>query len=144
MRYLGIDYGDKRIGLAICDANETMALPLTIIHGQKGLPQKIADIVKKESVEAIVVGLPLNMDDSQGPQARRVLGFARQLNKYVDIPVHFQDERLSSFEAEEKLASINLTSSKKRKRIDAVAAATILEAFLEQKKRICLNDKNSQ
>jgi putative Holliday junction resolvase len=141
MRYLGIDYGDKRIGLAICDADETMAVPFTVIHGQKGLPQKIADIVKKEYVEAIVVGFPLNMDDSQGPQARRVLRFTMQLDKYVDIPIHFQDERLSSFDAKEKLATINLTRGEKRKRIDAVAAASILEAFLERKKQIGLNDK---
>jgi putative Holliday junction resolvase len=134
MRYLGIDYGEKRTGLAICDANETLAAPLTVIHGQKALPQKIADIAEREDVEAIVVGLPLNMDNSQGPQARRVLEFTRRLEKHVDIPIYFQDERLSSFDAEEKLAPINLTRGKKKKRIDAVAAAAILEAFIEQKK----------
>lgn len=134
MRYLGIDYGEKRTGLAICDANETLAAPLTVINSQKALLQKIADITKKEDVEAIVVGLPLNMDDSQGPQARRILDFAKRLEEYVEIPIYFQDERLSSFDAEEKLAPINLTRGKKKKRIDAIAAAAILEAFLEQKK----------
>ena len=155
MRYLAIDYGEKRTGLAICDANETIVTPLSVIQGQKGLLNKISDVVKREKVEAIVVGLPLNMDDSEGPQAQITLKFAEQLKKNIDsqlrrsglparsvsakagcegrIPIHFQDERLSSFDAEGKLAPANLTRGKKKKRLDAVAAAAILEAFLEAK-----------
>jgi len=133
MRYLAIDYGDKRTGLAICDAAETIVSPLTVIHGQKDLLKKIADVVETESVEVIVLGLPLNMDDSQGPQAKRIFKFADQLKAHIDIPVHFQDERLSTFGAEEKLAAADFTRGKKKRRLDAVAAAQILEAFLEQK-----------
>lgn len=133
MRYLAIDYGDKRTGLAICDAAETIVSPLTVVHGHKDLIKKIADVVKTENVEAIVLGLPLNMDDSQGPQAKRVFKFADQLKGRIDIPIHFQDERLSTFGAEEKLSVTDLTRGKKKKRLDAVAAAQILEAFLEQK-----------
>ena len=134
MRYLAIDYGDKHTGLAVCDAAETIASPLTVIHGQKDLLQKIADIVEAENVEAIVLGLPLNMDDSTGPQARLVFQFAEQLEKVLNIPIHFQDERLSSFSAGEKLAAADFTVKKKKKRIDAIAAAEILDAFLERKK----------
>jgi putative Holliday junction resolvase len=134
MRYLAIDYGDKRTGLAICDAAETIASPLTVIHGQKDLLKKITDIVEAEKVEAIVLGLPLNMDDSQGPQAKLVFKFADQLKACIDIPVNFQDERLSTFSAEEKLAAADFTRGKKKKRLDAVAAAQILESFLEQKR----------
>jgi putative Holliday junction resolvase len=133
MRYLAIDYGDKRTGLAICDAEETIVSPLTVIHGQKDLLKKIADIVKAENVEAVVLGLPLNMDDSQGSQAKRVFNFADLLKACINIPIHFQDERLSTFGAEEKLAAADFTRGKKKKRLDAVAAAQILEAFLEQK-----------
>ena len=133
MKYLAIDYGDKRTGLAICDAEEMIASPLTVIHGQKDLLKKIKDIVEDEKVNAIVLGLPLNMDDSQGPQAKLVLKFADQLKAHIDIPLHFQDERLSTFSAEEKLAAADFTRGKKKKRLDAVAAAQILEAFLEQK-----------
>ena len=133
MRYLAIDYGDKYTGLAICDLAETIASPLTVIEGQKDLVQKIVDIVKNEKVEAVVIGLPLNMDDSQGFQAKLVLQFADQLKAHIDIPIHFQDERLSTFSAEEKLAAADFTRGKKKKRLDAVAAAEILEAFLEQK-----------
>jgi putative Holliday junction resolvase len=134
MRYLSIDYGAKRTGLAICDAGETIASPLAVLHGQKGLLEKIAQVVQAEGVQAIVLGLPLNMDDSQGPQVGIVLKFAEQLKKYVNVPIHFQDERLSSFGAEDKLASVEIPRAEKKKRLDAIAAAEILEAFLEQKR----------
>jgi len=134
MRYLAIDYGTKRTGLAICDAAETIASPLAVIQGQKELLKKIADVVKAENVEAVVLGLPLNMNGSEGFQTKLVLRFAEQLKDHLDIPIHFQDERLSSFSAEEKLASSKFTRGKRRKRLDAIAAAEILEAFLEQKR----------
>ncbi|MHC4657011.1 MAG: Holliday junction resolvase RuvX [Planctomycetota bacterium] len=133
MKYLAIDYGNKRTGLAICDAAETIVSPLKVIHSQKDLLKKIKVIVGAEKVEAIVLGLPLNMDNSQGPQAKLVLKFADQLKAHIDIPLHFQDERLSTFGAEEKLAAADFTRNKKKKRLDAVAAAQILEAFLEQR-----------
>jgi len=133
MRYLAIDYGTKRTGLAICDSGETIASPLTVIQGQKELLKKIAEVVETENVEAVVLGLPLNMTGTESAQTRLVFKFAEQLKDYLHIPVHFQDERLSSFSAEEKLTSAKFTRGKKRKRLDAVAAAEILEAFLEQK-----------
>jgi putative Holliday junction resolvase len=133
MRDLAVDYGAKRIGLAICDADETIASPLCVIEGQKDPVGKIADVVRQEGVGAVVVGLPLNMDDSIGPQARLIFRFAEQLERALDIPVHFQDERLSSFSAENKLAGADVARKKKKKHLDAVAAAEILEAFLEQK-----------
>jgi len=133
MRYLAIDYGEKRTGLAICDANETIVTPLAVINGRKELQKKISAVIRKEDVEAVVIGLPLNMDGSEGSQAKLVLKFAEQLREHLDVPVHFQDERLSSFDAEQKLAPAELTRSKRRKRLDAVAAASILEAFLEKK-----------
>ena len=134
MRYLAIDYGDKHVGLAICDAAETIASPLTVLHAPADPLERIEQIVREEKVEAVVVGLPLNMDDTEGPQARLVQKFAERLQEHLDIPVHFQDERLSSFSAEEKLAPAEFSRDKKRKRLDAIAAAVILEAFLEAKK----------
>ena len=132
MRYLAIDYGNKRTGLAICDANQTIVSPLTVIHGQKHLLQGILEVVETECVEALVLGLPLNMDESEGPQAKLVRRFADSLKARIDIPIHFQDERLSSFAAREKLAPAGLARKKARQRLDAVAAAQILEAFLER------------
>jgi len=133
MKYLAIDYGSKRTGLAICDYSETIVSPVAVIEGWQGLLEKIISLVKDENIEAIVLGLPLNMDDSQGPQAKLTQQFAQQLKKHIDIPIHFQDERLSSFAAERKMAAAELTRGKKKKRLDAVAAAEILNAFLENK-----------
>ena len=133
MRYLAIDHGTKRTGLAICDSDETIASPLAVIEGRKQLLRKIVEVVEAEKVEAIVLGLPLNMAGSETAQTKIVLEFAGQLKDHVHIPVHLQDERLSSFGAEEKLAPAYFTRAKRRKRLDAVAAAEILEAFLEQK-----------
>jgi putative Holliday junction resolvase len=133
MRYLAIDYGTRRTGLAICDAGETIASPLTTLHGQKGLIKKIAAVIEAENVEAVVLGLPLNMTGSQSAQTKLVLKFAEQLRGHLQIPIHLQDERLSSFGAEQKLAPANLTKGKMKKRLDAVAAAEILQAFLEEK-----------
>lgn len=134
MRYLAIDLGDKYTGLAICDPDEKIASPLTVIEGRKDLIKKIACLVKSEKAEAIVLGLPLNMDDSKGSQAENATRFAEQLKAHLKIPIHLQDERLTSFAAEGKLAPAEFTRKKKKKRLDAVAAAEILEAFLEQKK----------
>ncbi len=133
MRYLAIDYGAKRTGLALCDAGETIATPLTTIHGQKQLIDKIAELIEAENVEAVVLGLPLNMDGSESAQTKVVRKFAERLEGHLDVGVHMQDERLSSFGAEQKLAPANFTKGKMRQRLDAVAAAEILNAFLEQK-----------
>lgn len=135
MRYLAIDYGTKRIGVAICDPSETIVSPLTVIEGQKDLLDRIVQLVEAENVGAVVLGLPLNMDDSVGPQAKFVFQFAEQLKERLSVPIHFQDERLTSFAAEQKSAPFESRGKKKQKRLDAIAAAQILEAFLERKKR---------
>ena len=134
MRYLAIDYGAKRTGLAICDAAETITSPLTVLHGRKNLPEKIAAIAGSENVDAIVLGRPLNMNGTEGPQTKLVRIFVEQLKNHLSIPIYFQDERLSSFGAEEKLTPADFTTKKLKKRIDAVAAAEILQAFLEHKR----------
>ena len=133
MRYLAIDYGLRRTGLAICDKGEIIVSPLAVIDSRKGLFEEVLKIIKKENAEAIVVGLPLNMDDSKGSQAQLSEKFADRLKKELQIPVYLQDERLSSFAAEERLAPAQFTRAGKKKRLDAIAAAEILESFLEHK-----------
>lgn len=133
MRYLAIDYGMKRTGLAVCDTGETIASPLAVVHGRKDLIQRIQRVVASEGVEAIVLGLPLNMDGTEGPQARLVHAFGKELGRQLGIPVHFQDERLSSFEAEQRLQEMDLSRAKKKERLDALAAADILQNFLDQR-----------
>ncbi len=134
MRYLAIDHGKKRTGLAICDPDETIASPLTVLRGRERLAERIAEIVLAERVDAIVLGLPLNMDGSEGGQARLVREFAEALKVQTEVPLHFQDERLSSFGAEEKLREAGMTRRKQAERVDAIAAAEILTAFLEGKR----------
>jgi putative Holliday junction resolvase len=133
MRYLAVDHGEKRTGLAICDKGERMSTPLKVITGQTVLVDQIVKVIKEEEIESVVVGLPLNMDDSEGPRAKSVRTFAAKLEKASQVPVIFHDERLSTFDAEKKLAGLDLTRKKKKKHLDAVAAASILEAFLEHK-----------
>lgn len=135
MRFLAIDYGTKRTGLAICDADETIASPYDVLHGSQNLVRRVEEIVGAEGVEGIVVGLPLNMDGSAGPQARQAMAFTEQLRRQLQIPVHLQDERLSSFGAEQKLAQTGLSKAKQRQRLDALAAADILQTFLDQRKQ---------
>lgn len=133
MRYLAIDHGTKRTGLAICDAAEMIASPLCVLYGQKNISHEISQVVDSEEVGAIVLGLPLNMDGSEGPQVAKVKAFAKQLRAHVEIPIHLQDERLSSFGAKEKFEATGLPKAKKRSLLDAIAAAEILQSFLDQK-----------
>jgi putative Holliday junction resolvase len=133
MRYLAIDYGLKRTGLAVCDAGETLASPLAVVHGRKDLIPRIRKVIASENIGAVVLGLPLNMDGSEGPQAKLVRSFAAELAGQVRVPIHLQDERLSSFEAEQKLQEMGLSRGKKREILDALAAADILQTFLDCK-----------
>ena len=133
MKYLAVDYGTKITGLALCDPTETIVSPLKGLPTDKILLEKIARIVKDEGIEAVVVGLPLNMDGTKSGQADIVSEFADKLKKLIDVPVFFQDERLTSYAAEGKLAEAQLTRKKRRARIDAIAAAEILRQFLDSK-----------
>jgi len=135
MKYLAIDYGTKRTGLALCDRDETIASPFAVIEDKANLIEKIIQTVKEQSVDAVIIGLPLNMDDTEGPQAKAVRKLAEKLKNVLDLPIYLQDERLSSFYAEDKLLNAELTEKKKRKIVNSVAAAEILQTFLENKKR---------
>ena len=134
MRYLAIDHGKKRTGLAICDPMEIISSPLIILSDPLTLEKDILKIVKEERVEEFVIGLPLNMDGTEGFQAKLVKEFAENLSKKSNIPVNYQDERLSSYVADQKLDAGGMNWRKKKKKLDAVAAASILETFLENKR----------
>ena len=138
MRYLAIDYGNKRTGLAICDKSEKIVSPFAVIQSNKDLIGKIQQIVEQQNVGALVVGLPLNMDDSQGKQAKIVCKFSDELKSKLKIPIYLQDERLSTFSAQEKLKELSFQKSQKKKllhkekrMLDALAAAEILQTFLD-------------
>ena len=135
MRYLAIDYGSKRVGLAVCDANETIVSPFGQLTARPDRPDmlidQLRDVIVAESIDAVIVGLPLNMDGSQGPQAQLALEFSNRLAAALAVPVHLQDERLSSAAADELLNQAGLTSAQRKKRRDKLAACQILQAFLE-------------
>ena len=137
MRYLSIDYGLKRLGLAVCDPGEAYVSSLCQVQNDRShcgnVIRKIIDIVKDNHIEAIVVGLPLNMDDSEGPQAKLTRVFAQKLSEATSLPIHMQDERLSSAAADEILAESEFTNKQKKARRDMIAAAEILREFLRVK-----------
>lgn len=135
MRWLAIDHGTRRTGVAICDDSETLAGPLCMISTDGALVEKIVKIITEENAGGVVLGLPLNMDDTEGPQAKIVREFAVALKKKTTAEVVFFDERLSTFEAEQKLIGLDLTRKKKKKHIDAIAAAAILQAFLDSRQK---------
>ncbi len=131
MKFLAIDYGSRRTGLAVCDPSQTICSPLAVLDSTRDLIAQITEFIKTENAEAVVIGLPLNMDDSEGPQAKSVRAFAADLAKSIKIEIHFQDERLTSFAAGEKLDMTDLSPAQKKQRRDAVAAADILQTFLD-------------
>ncbi len=135
MRYLAIDYGLRRVGLACCDAGEIVVSPLCQIDAAPGggideLLRRIMQIITDNEIEALVVGLPINMDGAEGEQARICRNFAKKLGAVANLPIHLQDERLSSASADELLAKSEFTSKKKKARRDMLAACEILKDFL--------------
>jgi putative Holliday junction resolvase len=137
VRYLAIDHGQKRTGLAISDASETLVSPHSVIEtsNEEELLRRISDVLDAEEIDAIVVGLPINMDGTEGDRSRKVRQFVLAMQQQTEKPVHLHDERLSSFEAEYLVGDLELTRKKKKKRLDAIAAAAILRSFFEQKNR---------
>lgn len=132
MRVLAIDLGDVRTGFASGDDVLGLAQPLQVIEERDPGRRldRIVEIVEREGVDLLVVGLPINMDDTEGPRAIAARAAGRTIAERTGLPVEFQDERLSSFEADETLKGSGLTR-KGRKRIqDAIAAATILEDWM--------------
>jgi putative Holliday junction resolvase len=127
-KLMGIDVGSKRIGLSICDDTRKICLPSDtfIRQGNKKDFPALKEIVEKKKVKGVVIGLPLSFDDSENSATKFVRKFTENFSKITDIPFVYQDERLSSFEAE------NLISGKGdvKKVVDKVASSYILEDFL--------------
>jgi putative Holliday junction resolvase len=135
----GLDVGKTRIGIAICDVSDGAIHPVTTIARRpRSLPDDLATLQRElvpRAVERIVVGLPLNMDGSEGPAARRMRGFATQLQQALELPVELCDERLTSFEARERLREIEAGPARRRRALDSLAAMLILENWLEVYRR---------
>ncbi len=132
MRYLCIDLGDVRTGLASGDDITRIVQPLVVIEERDEARRlaKVAAAVEDHGPDRLVVGLPLNMDDSEGPRAIAARAFGAAIGERTGVPVDFHDERLSSFEADESLKGSGLSRKQKKRVQDAIAAATILEDYL--------------
>lgn len=138
-RYMGIDHGRRRIGLAISDPGATLASPLTTL-ASSGDPdadaRALVALADREGVEAFVIGLPYNMDGSEGPQASLCRQFAESLGAAAPgRPVTLWDERLSSFAADQALDQADVTKAQRKKHRDKIAAQKILQSFLDALKR---------
>lgn len=136
MVILSIDLGLKRTGLAICDRSELLPSPLCVVDEQDltALKKKIAHIAKEHQAGTIVVGLPKNMDGSEGESAKRARKFAEALEDFSGIRCEMQDERGTTITANSYLNLTNTRGKKRKKIIDSVAATIILEDYLARKK----------
>lgn len=133
MRVLALDVGEKRIGVAISDLSQTLARSLKVIQGgsrQEGFAI-VARLIEEYEVEKVVVGYPRSLDGMAGAQAERVERYAADLAKALTVPVLLWDERFSTVSAERLMKEAGLRGEKKQERVDAVAAAVILQDYLD-------------
>lgn len=135
MRILGLDIGDKTIGIAISDEMGWTAQGLNTIrrNGPKEEISKIKEIVKEYEVREILVGLPKNMDGSIGPQGKKVIAFVERLKADIPLPVLLWDERLSTVSAEKTLLEADLSRKKRKALRNKLAAQFILQSYLDRK-----------
>ncbi|MFC1928199.1 Holliday junction resolvase RuvX [Chloroflexota bacterium] len=134
MRSLGLDIGDKRIGVALSDILGILASPLTIIDrvDEKEDIETIIGITNQYQVKQIVAGLPRTMDGSIGKQAEKVETFVRKLRDHTEVSIEFRDERLTTVEAKRLMQAANTKKTRRKARDDAVAAALILQSYLDE------------
>jgi putative holliday junction resolvase len=136
MRVVALDLGTKRIGVAVSDLSGTIATPRTVIQrsGSKSRDhQVIKALIEEEEAELLVVGLPLNMNGSYGPAAKGAVAEAAELASVVGVPVETFDERLTTVSADRALMEANISATNRRKLVDKVAAAVMLQAWLDGK-----------
>jgi len=133
MRILGLDVGERRIGVAVADEGVRVALPVAVVE-RRELPadlDAIARLVQEQGAEAVVIGLPISLNGSLGPQAQAVKAFGQEVSDRLSLPIEYWDERLSSVEAQRRLASAGHRGRKAKARRDAAAAAIVLQSYLD-------------
>ncbi len=134
---LGIDYGRKRIGVAVSDVGRRIASPLSTVDASDNAPAvaSIKSLAEKHGADEIVVGLPRSMNGSLGPMARETMKFVEELRTSVDVPVQTWDERLTTAQAEREMISADMTRAKRRQKLDKVAAQIMLQSYLDSRSR---------
>lgn len=137
MRALGLDLGTKRIGLALTDFSGTIASPHSVVQRSKSLRldhHKILDVIIEEEVEVVVIGLPLMMSGLLGPAAKAATTEARRMSTVFPVPIEMFDERMTTVAADRVLKEAELSASARRQFVDKVAAAIMLQAWLERQR----------
>jgi len=132
MPVLGLDVGEKRIGVALAEGS--IAVPLTVIQRVEEAVdlRRVISLAQDHNADIIVIGLPRSMDGSIGHQAESVLGFASALGHITDIPVDTYDERLSTVEAERLMRDAGAKRGRRKEKVDAMAAAVILQGYIDR------------
>ena len=130
----GLDLGEKTVGVAVSDLRRMVATPLETVRRKKFTldAQRLLEIAKERGLAGFILGLPLNMDGSEGPRCQSTRAFARNLSQLTDLPIGFWDERLSTVAAERALLDFDTSRQKRAQVIDHVAAGFILQGFLDR------------
>lgn len=139
-RFLGVDYGRRRVGVALSDPTGTIAQPLTTIkrrHGKRPPVAGIARLAREHDVDAVVIGLPLTPEGEESEWTRETREFGEKVGQRTGLPAHFVDERMTSARAERAVRSLGLKKREREKksRVDLAAAVLILQAFLDHRNR---------
>ena len=136
-KLIGVDYGDVRTGIASSDLLGLMASAVGAIKpgGMKNTAVEVAKIAKAQNAVGIVVGLPKNMDGSEGPRAEVVRAFVDLLRVETDLPIYFEDERMTTMEASRFLTATETFGRKRKEKVDALSAELILQSWLDKKRR---------
>ena len=132
---MGIDYGSRRVGVALSDRLGIAAHPFEVLEAGPGLGRRLADLVGSEDVAKVVVGLPVSLDGSEHAAARRTRRFVDRLRPLVGVEVVLYDERLTTRIAESVLVAAGTSRAKRRRRVDKVAAAVMLQGYLDSQAR---------
>lgn len=136
-KVMALDVGEKTVGVAFSDESETFCFPQKTIVRSEGYRKDMAglrNLIAENGVEEIVIGLPIMMDGSRGIQAEKAEEFAGQLRRYTNLPIHMQDERLSTSEADKLLIEADRRRSERKQAVDSVAASLILQTFLDKRR----------
>ena len=137
-RLLGLDVGSKTVGMALSDVTRSIATPFDTIRRTKFTAdaKTIGEVIESNQVGALVIGLPLNLDGSEGPRAQSTRAFARHLAAYIGVPMMFWDERLSTAAVERHLIEADASRKRRAEVIDRMAAAYILQGALDRLRRL--------
>lgn len=135
MRIMAVDYGDVRTGVAFCDKNEILASPFCVVEERSAakLAEKLKTIAQEQGAETIVVGLPRNMDGSFGYRCQECRQLGELLEQETQLPVVYQDERLTTVMAQDVLSANDVRGKKRKKQVDAVSAVLILQSFIDRR-----------